>query len=207
MTHLVEFAGQGDLEGIKRVLDAGGDIDVQDEEGRTPVMAATYARQVEAVRLLFERGADPDIRDNMLNNPFLYAGAEGCLEILKLANEAEADPAIVNRYGGIALIPASEHGYVETVRYLLEETESDVNHINNLGWTALLEAIILNDGGPNQQAVVKLLLDYDADVTIADADGVTPLAHARRRGFKEIADLLVDAGASARSSGRGRFQG
>jgi uncharacterized protein len=204
MTNLIECAKKGDLGGIERILDAGGNIDERDNLGRTAAMAATYANQIEAARLLFDRGADPDIRDNQLNNPFLYAGAEGYLEILKLANEAGADPAITNRYGGIALIPASEHGYVETVRYLLEETESDVNHINNLGWTALLEAIILNDGGPNQQDVVKLLIDYDADVDIADNDGVTPLAHARRRGFKEIAELLIAVGANPRQGSRGR---
>jgi ankyrin repeat protein len=202
MTHLVTYAETGDITGIEQAHDAGADIDARDERGRTAAMAATYANQVEAVALLFERGANPDIQDNMLNNPFLYAGAEGYLDIVRLANAAEADPAITNRFGGTALIPASEHGYVETVRYLLEETEVDVNHINNLGWTALLEAIILSDGGPNQQAVVKLLLDYDADVTIADHDGVTPLAHARRRGFREIEHLLLDAGATGRSTRR-----
>jgi ankyrin repeat protein len=78
---------------------------------------------------------------------------------------------------------------------MLEETEVDVNHVNNLGWTALLEAIILNDGGPNQQETVKLLLDYDADPDFADSDGVTLLAHAKHRGFREIEQLLLDAGA------------
>jgi len=51
----------------------------------------------------------------------------------------------------------------------------DVNHINNLGWTALLEAIVLSDGGLRHQQIVQLLLDHAADVTIADKDGVTPL--------------------------------
>jgi len=51
----------------------------------------------------------------------------------------------------------------------------DVNHINNLGWTALLEAIVLSDGGLRHQQIVQLLLDHDADMTIADKDGVTPL--------------------------------
>ena len=92
-----------------------------------------------------------------LDNPFLYAGAEGILDILTLANEAGADPTITNRYGGIALIPASERGHVEIVRYLLHETDVDVDHVNRLGWTALLEAILLSDGGPRHQAIVALL--------------------------------------------------
>ncbi len=110
-------------------------------------MAATIARQTDAVRVLLEAGADVDIRDDRLDNPFLYAGAEGLLDILRLANEAGADPAITNRYGGVAVIPASERGHVEVVRYLLEETDIDVDHVNNLGWTALLEAVILGSGG------------------------------------------------------------
>jgi len=202
MTSLVHLATLGDVAAIERALAAGADIDAQDARGRTAAMASTYANQVDAARVLFERGADPDIQDDMRNNPFLYAGAEGHLEILRLANAAGADPTITNRFGGTALIPASEHGYVDTVRYLVEETRVDVNHVNNLGWTALLEAIILNDGGPNQQQTVQVLLDHNADPNLADGDGVTPLAHARRRGFGEIEQLLIDAGATGRGAGR-----
>ena len=117
-------------------------------DGRTPVMVATVARRTDAVRALVDAGADVDIRDNRLDNVFLYAGAEGLLDILRIANEAGADPALTNRFGGIALIPASERGHVEVVRYLLAESDVDVDHVNRLGWTALLEAIILSDGGP-----------------------------------------------------------
>lgn len=186
-------AETGDLAALQQLIDSGTDSNARDANGRTPVMIATYAHQVEAVRLLLDRGANPDILDLQRNNPFLYAGAEGYLDILRLANEAGADPSITNRYGGVAIIPASERGHVEVVRYLLKETEIDINHVNDLGWTALLEAIILSDGGPRHQAIVKLLLDYDADVTIADNDGITPLAHARQRGFREIAAFLVES--------------
>ena len=116
--------------------------------GRTALMAATYANQPAAVDLLLRAGADVDLQDDMLNNPFLYSGAEGLMEILKLTHRAGADPTIRNRYGGVAIIPASEKGHLDAVRYLLEETDVDVNHINDLGWTALLEAVILTDGGP-----------------------------------------------------------
>ncbi|GMK43800.1 hypothetical protein PghCCS26_09270 [Paenibacillus glycanilyticus] len=107
----------------------------------------------------------------------------------------ERDTKITNRYGGIAIIPASEHGYVEVVRELLERTDTNVNHVNHLGWTALLEAIILNNGNERQVETVKLLIEHGADVSLADNDGVTPLQHARKRGFKEIVQLLVNAGA------------
>ena len=134
------------------------------------------------LRALLEAGADVDAQDATLDNPFLYAGREGLLDILRLANEAEADPTITNRYGGVALIPASERGHVEVVRYLLNETDIDVDHVNQLGWTALLEAILLSDGGPPHQEIVGLLHRAGADVDLADGDGVRPLAHARARG-------------------------
>ena len=124
-------------------------------DGRTALLVATRARQTEAVRALLDAGADVDLQDDILDNPFLYAGAEGLLDILRLVNEAGADPAITNRYGGIALIPASERGHVETVRYLLAESDVDVDHVNRLGWTALLEAILLSDGGPRHQEIVR----------------------------------------------------
>src|SRR5690606_20124482 len=93
---LIESAAPGDLDGINRALDAGTDINDQDQRGQTAVMAATYAGQVDAVRLLFNRGAAPDIQDAMLNTPFLYAGAEGLLEIAKLSYAAGADPRVTN---------------------------------------------------------------------------------------------------------------
>jgi ankyrin repeat protein len=193
---LHEAAARGDLEVIARLLAAGLDIDARDADGRTPVMAATVARQTAAARAIVEAGADVDIRDDRLDNPFLYAGAEGLIDILHLVNEAGADPAITNRYGGIALIPACERGHVDVVRYLLEESDVDVDHVNNLGWTGLLEAIILADGDAAHQEIVRLLLENGADPELADRDEVTPLAHARAKGQAEIAALLEAAGAT-----------
>ena len=91
------------------------------------------------------------------------------------------------------LISAAERGHGEVVEELLTHTDVDVNHINNLGWTALLEAVVLSDGGPRHQQIVQLLIDHAADVTIADKDGVTPLQHAHKLGFAEIARMLAHA--------------
>jgi ankyrin repeat protein len=194
---LIDAAAAGDVAGITAALADGADIDARDADGRTAVLTATIAGRTAAVAALVEAGADVDLQDDRLDNPFLYAGAEGLLDILRVVNEAGADPAITNRYGGTALIPASERGHVEVVRYLLAESDVDVDHVNRLGWTALLEAILLADGGTAQQEIVALLIEAGADVDLADKDGVRPLAHARAKGFDEIAALLTEAGASS----------
>ncbi|MEK4660801.1 ankyrin repeat domain-containing protein [Priestia sp. FSL H7-0729] len=175
-----------DNENIQKWIQAGAHINAQDQSGRTAAMIATYNNDLPSAKVLIKAGADVNIQDDMKNNPFLYAGAEGYLEILRLTIEAGADPTITNRYGGTALIPASEHGYVEVVQELLTQTSVNVDHVNQLGWTALLEAIILNDGNARQQETIQLLIDHGADVNIPDRDGVSPLSHAKKKGFKEL---------------------
>ncbi|MEH7342925.1 ankyrin repeat domain-containing protein [Bacillus sp. JJ1532] len=192
---LLQAAEQGKADAISRLIKEGANINAQDSKGRTATMIATYNNDVETAKVFIKAGADVNIQDDMKNNPFLYAGAEGYIDILKLTIEAGADPAITNRYGGTALIPASEHGFVDVIKELLTHTDIDVNHVNNLGWTALLEAIILNDGDEKQQQTVQLLIENGADVNIPDNNKVTPLQHAREKGFKEIEKILLKAGA------------
>ncbi len=192
---LLKATQRGDREAVLKLLEEGADINVGDAQGRTPVMIATYQHNTDMVRVLLQAGADVNIRDNNKENPLLHAGAQGWLDILSLAIEAHADTRLTNRFGGISIIPASERGHVEVVRELLTRTDINVNHINNLGWTALLEAIILSNGGKAHQQIVQLLIDYGADVNLADKDGVTPLLHARERGFTEIEHMLLQAGA------------
>ncbi|WP_436376819.1 ankyrin repeat domain-containing protein [Cytobacillus sp. BC1816] len=192
---LLQAAERSDTKTIKRLIEDGADLNKKGSDGQTATMIAAYNNDVETAKILIKAGADVNIQDNMNNNPFLYAGAEGYIEILKLTIEAGADPAIVNRYGGTALIPAAEHGHIDAIKELLTKTDIDVNYVNDLGWTALLEAIILNDGNVIQQQTVQLLIDYGADVNIADRNNVTPLQHAREKGFKEIEQILLTAGA------------
>ncbi|HQV12903.1 MAG TPA: ankyrin repeat domain-containing protein, partial [Nitrospira sp.] len=122
------------------------------------------------------------------------AGASGYLDILRMTLAARPDFTVYNRFGGTALIPACERGHVEVVKALLT-TSIDVNHVNRLGWTALLEAILLSDGGTAHQEIVRLLLTAGANPNLADHNGVTPLRHARQKGYRVITDLLVAAGA------------
>jgi uncharacterized protein len=187
---LVEAAGRGDENDVRDLLDRDADANEVDATGRTAVSAAVYAGSAAAVRLLVDAGADVDHQDESRANAFLALGETGDVEVLDEVLRADPDVSRTNRFGGTALIPAADRGHVEMVRALLERTKVDVDHVNDLGWTALLEAVILGDGGPAHQEIVHLLLEHGADRTIADPDGVTPLEHARRSNYAEIVAML-----------------
>jgi ankyrin repeat protein len=194
---LIEAAGRGDAAAVRRLLDAGASVAARDGQGRTALLAATHAPPgvgTEAARLLIAAGADVNAKDGIEDTPYLYAAAEGRNDILKMTLAAGADLKSTNRYGGTGLIPAAHHGHLETVRILLG-TAIDKDHINKLGWTALLEAVILGDGGAVHADIVRVLVAAGANVNIADRDGVTPLGHARRRGYAAMARILEGAGA------------
>lgn len=191
---LLSDAARGDAGSVRKLLGEGASVGARDGEGRTALLLATHGNHVEAARVLIAAGADVNAKDGIQDSPFLYAGAEGRNEILKMILAAGADLKSTNRYGGTALIPAAHHGHVETVKILLA-TAIDKDHVNRLGWTALLEAVILGDGGKTHTQIVRLLVDAGVNVNIADRDGVTPLAHARRSGYAEMVRILESAGA------------
>lgn len=141
--------------------------------------------------LLVERGADVNAVDDQQDTPWLVTGVTGSVAMAEALLPGGPDHTLVNRYGGISIIPASERGHVDYVRRVVQIDGVEVDHINNLGWTALLEAVILGDGGVDHQAIVQILLDAGADPDLPDADGVTPLQHAQQRGYTEIAELLT----------------
>ena len=185
-----------DKKQLQQITHAGGSIDVVDSRGRSVVLVVTIENNIEALRLLIELGADVDYYDKAKSQgvidqtAFLYAGANGMNDALILLINAGAKPDIYNYYDGTALIPAAEKGHVDTVRLLLEKSKIDVNHVNNLGWTALMEAVILSDGSSDQQQIVRLLLAHGADSDITDNEGISVLTHAQNRGFTTIVGLL-----------------
>ena len=187
---LFEAAAAGDVTRVRSLLDRGASPDERDGSGRTAVTAAVYAGSAETVRLLVAAGADVDAQDDMRSNAFLALGETGDVAVLDEVLRADPDVGRTNRFGGTALIPAADRGHVEMVRALLDRTTIDVDHVNDLGWTALLEAVILSDGGPAHQEIVRLLVAAGADPSIGDSAGMTPRRHAQAMGFTEIVSIL-----------------
>jgi len=93
-----------------------------------------------------------------------------------------------------ALIAAAHLGHADVVKALIA-AGAPLDHVNNLGWTAVIESIVLGDGGKRHVATLKALVDAGANINLADRSGATPLTLARRRGYKEMAAILEAAGA------------
>jgi len=191
----LEAAAQGDVATLKECLDQGIDINVRNKQKRTAILIAAMNDHLEAVSYLVEAGANVDLQDETCFNPFLFGCINGKLELVKLMIKANTNIELLTRFGGVGITPASEKGHVEVVRELLTTTDINVNHTNICGWTPLIEAIILNDGGEKQQTIIKLLIEHGANVHMVDKYGVTPLELARKKGFVEIEQILLAAGA------------
>ncbi|MFD7640983.1 ankyrin repeat domain-containing protein [Kitasatospora sp. NPDC059795] len=195
---LLGAAHIGDLAAARAALAAGANLEARDPQGRTALLAAALADQVAVAEFLVAAGADPDAQDHREDSPWLVTGVTGSVAMMRALLVAGPDFGLTNRFGGVSLIPAAERGHVAYVQAVLEETDLDVDHVNRLGWTALLEAVILGDGGRPHIEIVRLLLAAGADPQLADGDGMTALQHAERRGFNGIAALLRAATSDAR---------
>ena len=145
--------------------------------------------------MLVRRGTDINALEYMAYDVVTIAAVANDTGILSLALELGADPAAVTSpYDGTALIAAAHLGHDEVVRILLE-AGAPVDHVNNLGWTALIESIVLGDGGVRHTATLKALVDGGADVNLADGRGTSPLQLARAHGYTAMVEILVAAGA------------
>lgn len=190
---LIEAAAAGRVDEVARLIGSGVPLEAQDAQGRSALLRAVADNRIAVAKALLDAGASPNTRAANQDTPWLLAGALGRTEIIAAMLPRQPDLSIRNRYGGNALIPACERAHVEAVKLLLT-SGIDLDHINDLGWTCLLEIVILGNGGPRHQQVARLVLDAGADPNLADKDGLTPLAHARQRGQQAVARLIEQAG-------------
>jgi ankyrin repeat protein len=142
------------------------------------------------VRALVGGGGDINALENDRYDVITIAAVKDDLRMVNLAIELGGNPrAITSRYDGTALIAAAHLGHDGVVKALIE-AGAPLDHVNNLGWTALIEAVVLGDGGERHVATAKALVAAGANRTIGDRNGVTPLQHAQRRHYQAMVAAL-----------------
>jgi uncharacterized protein len=187
-------AAQGAVDGIQRLAQTAADPNARDSNGRTPLHVAVFQGHGTAAQALIAAGSDPGLLDNQRYDAVTIAAVRDDVPTLKalLASGASAKQ-ITSIYDGTALIAAAHLGHDGVVRELIR-AGAPLDHINNLGWTALIEAVILGDGGARHTETVRALVEAGANPKIPDRNGVTPLEHAEARGYASIASILSQAG-------------
>ncbi|MGR3291589.1 MAG: ankyrin repeat domain-containing protein, partial [Paracoccaceae bacterium] len=173
----------GDSDAIHQLLDAGADVNLRDRAGRSPTHIATYASNDAALRVLAQSGADMNALENRAYDVLTIASVANDVDMVKLAialgNRADL---ITSPFRGTAPVSAAHLGHFKVIDLLIS-AGAPLDHVNNLNWTALIEAVILGDGGADHTATVRLLVKAGANVDIADANGLTPLNHAAALGY------------------------
>jgi ankyrin repeat protein len=191
---LLAAAARGDAAEIERLAAGGARPDVRDGHGRTPLHVAVYGGHHRAMRALVAAGADPNALEADRYDIVTIAAVANDLPTLELALVLGASPRnVTSRYDGTALIAAAHLGHVEVVRTLIR-AGAPLDHVNNLGWTALIESIVLGDGGPRHTDTLRALVAAGANVNLPDREGRTPLALAQGRGYAAMATILLQAG-------------
>jgi len=187
---LHKAAAEGDLDEIRTLLLGTPDPNLRDRAGRTPLHIAAFQSRYDAVRALVTSGGDINALENDRYDVITIAAVKDDVRMVKLAIELGGNPgAITSRYDGTALIAAAHLGHEAVVQALIE-AGAPLDHVNNLGWTALIEAVVLGDGGKRHVATAKALVAAGANKAIADRNGLTPLQHAHRRRYQAMVAVL-----------------
>ena len=194
-TGLFATAAQGDATRIKALVAGGQKPDGRDGHGRTPLHVAAYGGHHEAMQALVAAGADPNALEHDRYDIVTIAAVAGDVPTLRVALALGASARnVTSRYDGTALIAAAHLGHAEVVRTLIR-AGAPLDHVNNLGWTALIESIVLGDGGPRHTDTMSALIEAGATVNLPDRNGRTPLALAQGRGYEAMVARLHRAGA------------
>jgi ankyrin repeat protein len=183
-------AARGDANKIDQLVTAGADVNQRDAYGRTPLHVATFAKHRAAMQTLIKAGADKGALENDRYDAVTIAAVADDEETLRTLLSLGASAKLTtSRYDGTALIAAAQLGHDGVVRQLIA-AGAPLDHVNNLHWTATIEAIVLGNGGPRHQATLKALVDAGANLQLTDGHNRTPLELARSYGYTEMARIL-----------------
>jgi uncharacterized protein len=191
-TGLLAAAARGDAAEIRTLTASGANADVRDGYQRTPLHVAAFNRHHEAMRALLAAGANPNALERDRYDIVTIAAVANDVPTLEVALALGTSPKnVTSRYDGTALIAAAHLGHTDVVRTLIR-AGAPLDHVNNLGWTALIESIVLGDGGSRHTDTLRALVQAGANPNLADRSGQTPLA--RARGYEQMVRLLEQAG-------------
>ena len=210
---LFRDADGGYLDEIKSIVQGGGDLNWQREDGRTPLMSAAAAGHADIVAYMLSQGADATLRDQYGKTAQDLARAAGAMDVVRLLGQGanapvqpdQPAPAVAApraapsgpwaRYNGKfkadALFRDADGGYLDEVKSIVQGG-ADVTWQREDGRTALMSA-----AAAGHAYIVAFLRSQGADPSMRDENGKSALDHARAAGAMDVARLLGGAAKGA----------
>ena len=121
---LLQAAAKGELEAVKTLIEEGGDPNIRNELGQTPLHWAVGGSHTGVANALLKAGADPNAKDNDGLTPLHVVARKDGLEILDILLKAGADPNAKDNDGLTPTLVASKRGHEEVASIL---TNSEAN--------------------------------------------------------------------------------
>jgi ankyrin repeat protein len=215
---MLRHVNSGDIEAVKEFLDQGGNVNLQDEPGMTPLHHAVNSdwkgKNFEMIKLLIDRGANVKAVDDTHHTPLHLATNQETAELLI---DAGADVnAKTKRTGETPLYGAARNAaqgasksydiYLALAKILIAKgadpnlklksgsmIEDNEPHRAKVGETAL-HAVARSFSQKHATEVCELLLTYGAKVNEPNAKGQSPLDEALANERNETAETLLKHG-------------
>ena len=179
---------KGDKREVLRLLEAGVDVHVRDEFGRTPLHVAAQSGQGDIIAQLIHAGADVSAT-NFTVTPLHDAVSFGHKEAVAVLLKEGANVHARDLFRKTSLNYAACKGHTEIAIQLID-ARANIHTKNGEGDTLLHEATHCN-----QPKMAALFLQQGIDIEVKDKSGGRPLHAAVLGVHVEIATLLLGAGA------------
>ena len=216
---LLGDVNRGDIEAVKEFLDQGGNVNLQDEPGMTPLHHAVNSnwegKNFEIVKLLIERGADAKAIDDTHHTPLHLASKKETAELL-IDSGADVN-AKTQRTGETPLYAAARNAaqgasksydvYLNLTKLLIAKgadpnvklksgsmIEDNEPHRAKAGETAL-HAVARSYSEKHASEICELLVGSGSNVNELNVKGQTPLDEALANDRNQTAETLLKLGA------------
>ena len=133
---LLEAAFNGNVDEVKRLIEAGADVTASDDDGWTALMWAVRYDYTETCKVLLDKGADVNVTDDDGWTPLMWAASNGGTEACKILIDKGADVHATDKDGGTPLILAASNGCTEACKILIDNG-ADVHATDKDGRTPL----------------------------------------------------------------------
>ncbi|EGV00119.1 ankyrin repeat domain-containing protein [Mycoplasmopsis columbina] len=206
---------------IDLLIEAGLDVNLTDDEGKTPLMYSIMSKRTETAKhLLLKYNADTSIKDNSGHKALDYITTFGLKDLMQFVSQ---DLNEKDDFGNNPLHQAVFNNNLEIVKKLLEN-KLDIDALNDEDESALsiaclnnnliLAKILLDNGAnpnlklldgcfalhfaanANNQYIVKELIEKGAEIDAQNDYGTTALMIAAQKGYNDVAAILIENGAN-----------